>query len=71
MPHADPSIVETERQLGNLFRAMSDELSTIAMHKREHLRIVLEESVRATGVVTGLERYRFCHCVLTGMLTQR
>ncbi len=43
---------------------MRDGSSPTARRKTEHLRINLEEDVRAKGVTTGLEGYRFIHQAL-------
>lgn len=43
---------------------MSDSRTPTAQRKSEHLRIVEEHGVAATGVTTGFERFRLMHCAL-------
>jgi isopentenyl-diphosphate delta-isomerase len=42
---------------------MSDDPARIAGRKQEHIQIVLDDPV-ASGVATGLDRYRLVHCAL-------
>ena len=43
---------------------MSDSRTPTAQRKNEHLRIVEEHPVSATGMTTGFERFRLMHCAL-------
>src|SRR5260370_42127892 len=43
---------------------MSEQVSDTAQRKADHLRINLEEDVRAKGVTSGFEAYRFVHQAL-------
>ncbi|HVA91211.1 MAG TPA: alpha-hydroxy-acid oxidizing protein, partial [Chloroflexota bacterium] len=46
---------------------MADSDDAIARRKADHLRINLEEDVRAKGVDSGFERFRFEHQALPGI----
>jgi isopentenyl-diphosphate Delta-isomerase len=43
---------------------VTDELSATGLRKYDHIRINLEEGVRARDTTTGFERYRFVHSAL-------
>lgn len=43
---------------------MTTQPATIEQRKTDHIRINLEEGVRARGVETGFDRYRFVHAAL-------